>query len=110
MKFQKINSSPSNSTVLSADDIAKANRFEERRARIEADRRGPSSPEMSRRVCSLFVGLIAELNAKPDRAPRWRGLKEPAVPLTLEQMAELWRNNPARLSEAALARPSDGER
>lgn len=110
MKFQKIDSSPNNSTVLSADDIAKANRFEERRNRLEAQRRGPVNHEMSKRVCGLFGSLIAELNAKPRRAPRWREEREPAVPLTLEQMAELWGNNPVKLSPEALARPADGER
>lgn len=98
MKFDK----PNTGTLVSTDDVVLANRFEERRTRIELERRGPTNPEMSRRVCSLFIGLIAELNAKPDRAPRWRGQKESAVPLTIEEMAELWGKNPVKLSEEAL--------
>jgi hypothetical protein len=103
MKFEK-RPPASQPTSLSSDDIAAANRFEERRARIEAERRGPFNREMSRRVSALFDGLIGHLSAKPNYAPRWLGQRESAMPLTIEEMAELWGKNPVKLSEEALNR------
>lgn len=101
MKFDK----PSIGTLNTADDVVLANRFAERRSRLEAERLRPANREMCGRVNALFAQLIGELNARPKRASRWRGQDESAVPLTIEQMAELWRKNPVKLSAPALARP-----
>lgn len=106
MKFQRIDSSPNSSTVLSADDIAKANRFEERRARLDAERNSPTiDPAMRRRVVALYGQLSASMAMVDKRRPKNKWEREPAKALTIEEMAELWGKNPVKLSAEALARP-----
>lgn len=102
MKFDKAaNSAP---TQVNAETMVRADRYAARRARIEEERNRPINHEMRRRVSSLFTQLIAELDAKRERAPRWRGEKQPARALTPEEMAELWSKNPVKLSDEARMR------
>ena len=105
MKFEKPPNSAS--TALSAEQIALANRFEERRAKIEAARNGPTNPEMRRRVLGMLQDLAAELEAKsaPSRSKRWRGDGPKAM--TLEEMTAKWRDDPVMLSPV-LAEKMDG--
>lgn len=107
MKFDK----PSTSTLNTVDDVVLANRFEERRARVDAERNSPTiDPAMRKRVLEKYGELLASMSMVDRRRPRNKWEREPAKALTIEEMAELWGQNPVKLSVEALARPADGER
>ncbi len=73
MKFEK----PLVGSGLSSDQLAAANRFDERRAKQETERRREYvDPSMRARVSALFAELYRSLAAKDlsRRAPRWKDM------------------------------------
>ena len=75
MKFEKTSAV----SGLTDDQINAANRFADRRAREEADRRSEYvDPVMRRRVAELFEGLSKSLGARDGRSKpqSWRQVTE----------------------------------
>ena len=89
-------------TIVSTDDVVLANRFEERRADDARRNRHADSPYTRHRVSQLFRELGASI-APPKRPSRYQAGTEPCRQLTVEEVAEMYRQNPVTLSEQAKA-------
>jgi hypothetical protein len=82
-----------------------ANRFQDRRAREEAERRSDRGDKaMQARIGRLFRGLLGEIegSVRPDRRRSWR--PEAARSLTVEELAQMYAERPTRLSPEAARR------
>ena len=90
-------------SAITSEQIALANRFEERRKREELARHSvPANPYMQAKIAKLFRDLSASI-APPKRPERYQVDTEPCRQLTVEEVAELYAKNPVTLSERAKA-------
>lgn len=117
MRFQKINSGPSNTTPLSADDIVKANRWEEREAKRKASHLSQPIPPYEReRVVRLYKQLIESISQhhvdpwRVKRSPTARGTDarqvaqyREAAEEHLGELMDRYAEAPASLSPALIA-------
>ena len=100
MRFEKPPATAAQ-TKLTDEQIIAANRWQDRKAKLEEERNGPINPEMRRRVIGLFAELQRDMATKLKNRPKERWAREPARMLTLEELAVDYATNPARLSEQA---------